>query len=100
MLTARMCQRRLGFAVQVAPSGVEHPTAGNGLWLSGQAEPGAIVALYPGIVYPALHYKYACRHLLAVPSGHEICGLTLKAKHWHECRKCLTGLQPHRACSM
>ena len=57
MLTARMCQRRLGFAVQVAPSGLEHPKAGNGLWLSGQAEPGAVVALYPGIVYPPLHYK-------------------------------------------
>ena len=60
MLTARMCQRRLGFAVQVAPSGVEHPQAGNGLWLAGQAEPGTVVALYPGIVYPPLHYKCAC----------------------------------------
>ena len=57
MLTARMCQRRLGFAVQVAPSGIEHPKAGNGLWLSGRAEPGTVVALYPGIVYPPLHYK-------------------------------------------
>ena len=57
LLTARHVQRRLGWAVQVAPSGVDHPLAGNGLWLAGKAGAGAVVALYPGIVYQAAHYR-------------------------------------------
>jgi hypothetical protein len=52
-------QARLGFALHVAPSGVDHPEAGAGLWLTGRAEPGAVVALYPGIVYTRAHLRRA-----------------------------------------
>ena len=50
LLTARCCQRRLGFAVEVAPSGVEHELAGNGLWLAGQV---AHLPLSPGLASSA-----------------------------------------------
>lgn len=52
-------QARLGFALHVAPSGVDHPEAGAGLWLRGRALPGAVVALYPGIVYSRPHLRCA-----------------------------------------
>jgi hypothetical protein len=52
-------QARLGFVLHVAPSGVDHPEAGAGLWLTGRAEPGAVVALYPGIVYTRAHLRRA-----------------------------------------
>lgn len=43
----------------MAPSSVQHPAAGDGLWLRGDAKAGAIAALYPGILYPAAHHRYA-----------------------------------------
>lgn len=56
---AKLGQARLGFALHVAPSGVDHPEAGAGLWLRGRALPGAVVALYPGIVYSRPHLRCA-----------------------------------------
>eukprot|EP00884_Botryococcus_braunii_P005433 jgi/Botrbrau1/14891/Bobra.0248s0010.2 len=48
---------RLGFTLAVAPSGVGHPDAGDGVWLSGVAKTGAVAALYPGILYPPLFHR-------------------------------------------
>ena len=50
-------QDQLGYTLHVSPSSVSTPGAGNGLWLKGRAVPGAVVALYPGIVYTRLHYR-------------------------------------------
>lgn len=47
-----------GFSLCVQPSTVQHDSAGNGLFLLGQARPGAVVALFPGLVYPPLYHKY------------------------------------------
>jgi hypothetical protein len=41
---------RLGFTCRVAPSGVG-PSAGDGLFVRGEVNPGEIVAWYPGLVY-------------------------------------------------
>lgn len=57
-------QARLGFALHVAPSGVDHPEAGAGLWLRGRALPGALVAFYPGLVYSRAHIRCARLHTL------------------------------------
>ena len=57
-------QARLGFALHVAPSAVDHPEAGAGLWLRGRALPGALVAFYPGLVYSRAHIRCACLHAL------------------------------------
>ncbi|KAK9790327.1 hypothetical protein WJX73_009725 [Symbiochloris irregularis] len=55
---ARHLEDRLGFCVHKAPSAIDHAEAGDGLWISGTAQPGAVVALYPGIVYTPEHYKH------------------------------------------
>ncbi|KAK9838450.1 hypothetical protein WJX81_000079 [Elliptochloris bilobata] len=54
----RVLHARLGFALHVSPSGVDHPDAGAGLWLRGRALPGAVVALYPGLVYSRAHLRH------------------------------------------
>ena len=47
----------VGHSLHVAPSAVRHLGAGDGLWLDGAAQAGAVVALYPGVVYTALHHR-------------------------------------------
>ena len=49
----------MGFSLQLAPSDVGHAEAGEGLWLKGRAKTGAVVGLYPGIVYTRSHYRWA-----------------------------------------
>lgn len=50
-------QERMGFSLHLAPSAVGHADAGEGLWLRGRAKTGAVVGLYPGIVYTRAHYR-------------------------------------------
>ena len=50
----------IGHSLCVAPSALRHSGAGDGLWLTGAAQTGAVVALYPGVVYTALHHR--CGH--------------------------------------
>lgn len=38
-------------------AGISHPDAGDGLFLQGSAPVGAVVALYPGLVYEPMHYR-------------------------------------------
>lgn len=52
-----LLHQRLGFTTMLAPSGIASSEAGTGLWLRGSARPGAVVSLYPGIVYKPLHYR-------------------------------------------
>ncbi len=49
----------MGFSLHLAPSAVGHAEAGEGLWLKGRAKTGAVVGLYPGIVYTRSHYRCA-----------------------------------------
>ena len=49
---------KLGYSLHVGPSGIAHADAGQGLWLDGRAPVGAVVALYPGLVYTPMHYRY------------------------------------------
>ena len=52
-----LLHQRLGFTTMLAPSAIASSEAGTGLWLRGSAQPGAVVSLYPGIVYKPLHYR-------------------------------------------
>ena len=54
----------MGFSLHLAPSAVGHAEAGEGLWLKGRAKTGAVVGLYPGIVYTRSHYRWADRNSL------------------------------------
>eukprot|EP00899_Mesostigma_viride_P026894 jgi/Mesvir1/738/Mv17342-RA.1 len=47
----------LGFSLSVGPSRVEHPEAGQGLFLEGRVPQGTLVALYPGVVYSRHEHK-------------------------------------------
>lgn len=48
---------QLGYSLEVRTSGIAHPDAGDGLWLRGAAPVGAVVGLYPGLVYEPMHYR-------------------------------------------
>lgn len=56
-------QQKLGYSLHVSPSGIPHQDAGDGLWLRGSAPVGAVVALYPGLVYTSMHYRWVCTAL-------------------------------------
>jgi hypothetical protein len=48
----------LGFTLDVQPSGINHKDAGLGVWLQGAAKAGAVVALYPGVVYTPKNVRH------------------------------------------
>ena len=48
----------MGYTLDIKPSQIPHPEAGDGLFLSGQAAAGAVIAFYPGIIYSPAHYRY------------------------------------------
>ncbi|KAL3140809.1 hypothetical protein ABBQ32_005352 [Trebouxia sp. C0010 RCD-2024] len=54
---AAALHQRLGYSLTVQPSGIAHPAAGDGLFLQGATPVGAVVALYPGLVYEPMHYR-------------------------------------------
>lgn len=49
---------QLGYTLNVKPSQINHKEAGQGLFLDGEADVGAVVALYPGVVYYPAYYRY------------------------------------------
>lgn len=52
---AKSLRRQLGFTLRVEPSTV--PMAGDGVFLEGKARIGALVGLFPGLVYLPEHLK-------------------------------------------
>lgn len=45
----------MGFSLEVGDSKVDHPEAGEGLFLRGKAQMGSVVGIYPGVVYPPFY---------------------------------------------
>lgn len=48
----------LGYSLEIKPSQIQHEDAGQGLFLDGEADLGAIIAIYPGITYSPAYYQY------------------------------------------
>lgn len=48
----------IGYTLEVKPSQIPHEDAGKGLFLNGEAELGAVIAFYPGVVYSPAYYRY------------------------------------------
>lgn len=48
----------LGYSLDIKPSHIPHKEAGQGLYLSGEANVGAVVAFYPGVTYSPAYYRY------------------------------------------
>ncbi|KAK7308369.1 hypothetical protein VNO77_41972 [Canavalia gladiata] len=49
---------QLGYTLDVKPSQIPHKDAGQGLFLDGTVDIGAVVAFYPGVVYSPAYYRY------------------------------------------
>ncbi|XP_061362691.1 uncharacterized protein LOC133306392 isoform X3 [Gastrolobium bilobum] len=49
---------QLGYTLNVKPSQISHKDAGQGLFLDGVADVGAVLAFYPGVVYSPAYYHY------------------------------------------
>ncbi|XVF01778.1 hypothetical protein REPUB_Repub04eG0118600 [Reevesia pubescens] len=48
----------IGYALDVKPSQIPHSEAGQGLFLNGEANVGAVIAIYPGVIYSPAYYRY------------------------------------------
>ncbi|XP_024638781.1 uncharacterized protein [Medicago truncatula] len=48
----------LGYTLNVKPSQISHKDAGQGLFLDGVVDVGAVVAFYPGVVYSPAYYHH------------------------------------------
>ncbi|MQL81883.1 hypothetical protein Taro_014355, partial [Colocasia esculenta] len=49
---------KVGYTLQLKPSQIVHKEAGQGLFVSGEAEVGSIVAFYPGVIYSPAYYRH------------------------------------------
>ncbi|KAL2645335.1 hypothetical protein R1flu_012922 [Riccia fluitans] len=47
-----------GYTLLTKRSDINHVEAGEGLFLRGRAEPGVVVAFYPGVIYAPSQYRY------------------------------------------
>ena len=75
-----------GYTLDIKPSGIPHKDAGQGLFLSGEANVGAVLAIYPGVIYSPAYYRYipgypridACNNYLITRYD----GTIIDAKPW------------------
>ncbi|KAL7001025.1 hypothetical protein U1Q18_002179 [Sarracenia purpurea var. burkii] len=51
-------QNLMGYTLELKPSQIPHKDAGQGLFIKGQADVGAVIAFYPGIIYSPAYYRY------------------------------------------
>ncbi|KAL5983064.1 hypothetical protein ACLOJK_017144 [Asimina triloba] len=49
---------RIDYTLEVKPSQILHKEAGQGLFINGAAEVGAVIAFYPGVIYSPAYYRY------------------------------------------
>jgi hypothetical protein len=49
---------KIGYTLDIKPSQIPHKDAGQGLFLSGQAQTGSVLAFYPGVIYSPAYYRY------------------------------------------
>ncbi|KAJ6850257.1 uncharacterized protein M6B38_265445 [Iris pallida] len=48
----------IGYSLNIKPSQIPHKEAGNGLFITGEADVGAVVAFYPGVIYSPAYYRH------------------------------------------
>ncbi|XWS63302.1 hypothetical protein CRYUN_Cryun06bG0083700 [Craigia yunnanensis] len=48
----------IGYTLDVKPSQIPHNEAGQGLFVNGEANVGAVIAMYPGVIYSPAYYRY------------------------------------------
>ncbi|XP_057962974.1 uncharacterized protein LOC131154304 [Malania oleifera] len=55
---SKSLKNQIGYTLCLKPSQIPHRDAGQGLFLNGEAGVGAVVALYPGVIYSPAYYRY------------------------------------------
>lgn len=48
----------IGYTLELKPSNIPHKEAGQGLFVDGEADVGAVIAFYPGVLYSPAYYRY------------------------------------------
>ncbi|CAK7337997.1 unnamed protein product [Dovyalis caffra] len=48
----------IGYTLDLKPSLIPHNDAGRGLFISGEADVGTVIAIYPGVIYSPAYYRY------------------------------------------
>lgn len=48
----------IGYTLDLKPSLIPHKEAGEGLFLSGEADVGTVIAIYPGVIYSPAYYRF------------------------------------------
>jgi len=97
---------QLGYTLDIKPSLIPHKVAGQGLFLSGEANVGAVLAIYPGVIYSPAYYRYipgypridSCNSYLITRYD----GTIINAKPWHlggETREIWDGSNPVDYCT-
>ncbi|GAB2275291.1 hypothetical protein Dimus_010051 [Dionaea muscipula] len=51
-------KEHLGYSLVLESSQIPHKDAGLGLFLEGEADVGAVIAVYPGLIYSPAYYRY------------------------------------------
>ncbi|KAL6529186.1 hypothetical protein OROGR_014809 [Orobanche gracilis] len=51
-------QNLTGYTLEIKTSQIQHEDAGQGLFLNGEADVGAVIAIYPGVTYSPAYYRY------------------------------------------
>ncbi|XP_010452810.1 PREDICTED: uncharacterized protein LOC104734847 isoform X2 [Camelina sativa] len=49
---------RIGYTLDIRPSLITHKEAGQGCFIEGEADVGAVLAFYPGVIYSPAFYRY------------------------------------------
>ncbi|KAJ0038153.1 hypothetical protein Pint_23187 [Pistacia integerrima] len=55
---SRRLEDIIGYTLHLKPSLTPHKEAGQGLFLSGVADVGTVIAIYPGVIYSPAYYRY------------------------------------------
>ncbi|XP_010491453.1 PREDICTED: uncharacterized protein LOC104769030 [Camelina sativa] len=55
---SRRLKDRIGYTLDIRPSLIPHKEAGQGCFIEGEADVGAVLAFYPGVIYSPAFYRY------------------------------------------
>ncbi|VVB13691.1 unnamed protein product [Arabis nemorensis] len=51
-------KERIGYTLEIKPSLIPHKDAGQGCFIDGEADVGAVLAFYPGVIYSPAFHRY------------------------------------------
>ncbi|KAF8115663.1 hypothetical protein N665_0025s0123 [Sinapis alba] len=55
---SKLLKDRIGYTLEIKPSLIPHKDAGQGCFIEGEADVGAVLAFYPGVIYSPAFHRY------------------------------------------